>query len=194
MDHAEPRLAPLGDIEMSPEQEALLGNTLTGRRENAALVMVRHADRYPSFIGFSEAILMKNALPALEREWVVVRTCHLCAGAYPLRQHTKLAKHFGASEEDVARILAGPDAAGLDDFHSALLRGVDEYVRDHMVSDSTWAVLRCDLSDEQLIDYLLLIGWYATISSTYNSLRVPLNFAPREPIRVANAGKSEESR
>jgi len=161
MDQNTPRLPPLADSDLSSRQEALLGDTLTGRRENAARVMVRHPERYAPFITFSGNILLNSTLAELDREWVVVRTCHLCRGAYPIKQHLKLLKHYGASEDDIALILSGPDSPGLSEFQ-----------------DATWHVLRGHFSDEQLIDYALLIGWYVTISSTYNTLRVPFNQRP----------------
>lgn len=56
---------------------------------------------------------------------------------------------------------------------AALLRAVDE-LHDHAdVGDETWASLEATFTTEQILDALLLAGWYHAISFAANAARVP---------------------
>lgn len=166
-------LPPLSDEELTEQQRGFLANAPIGPSAYATRVMIRHPARYPVFADYAREILLESTLPATERQLIILRTCHLCDGQYGIQQHRKLAKRVGVPPEEIEQVFSGPGAF-VCARKAALLVGVDEYVRDNAISAEVFAVLRGIYSDAQMIDYLLLIGWYITISSTYNSLKIPL--------------------
>jgi hypothetical protein len=62
----------------------------------------------------------------------------------------------------------------------ALLRAVDELHDTSRVSDACWNALSARFERDQLLDLLLLTGWYHAISYAANGTRVDLEpGAPR---------------
>src|SRR5579864_3044840 len=90
-------------------------------------------------------------------------------------EHVIVGKRFGLTSEDIARVIEGPDAAGLDEHGSAVLRAVDELHGDAMISDATWHTLAKRLDARQLIELPIIVGQYQTVAYYQNSLRLRLH-------------------
>ena len=90
---------------------------------------------------FGNHVLGKSTLPARERELVILRIGWLCRSGYEWGQHVAIGKAAGLSDEEIARIPKGADAAGWSAADRALLRATDELHGDAFISDATWAEL-----------------------------------------------------
>jgi alkylhydroperoxidase family enzyme len=63
-----------------------------------------------------------------------------------------------------------------------LLTAVDELYDEATWSTATWSVLRDRYDDAQVIELLLLVGWYRTLSTVINALEIPLeSWGARSP-------------
>jgi alkylhydroperoxidase family enzyme len=91
---------------------------------------------------------------------------------YEWEQHVVLGRDAGLSDDDIARIAEGPDAPGWSAFDAAMLRAVDELVRDAMIADATWGVLAESLDRQQLMDLVFTVGQYNLVSMALNSFGV----------------------
>ena len=60
------------------------------------------------------------------------------------------------------------------DADRALLRATDELMRDHFVSDATWAALCEHWSEEQRIDLVFAVGQYCMVSMALNTFGVQI--------------------
>ena len=78
---------------------------------------------------------------------------------------------MGLTEDEVAR-LAREGAEGWSADDAALVAMVDELVTDDAVSDLTWASLAQRWEEQQLIELLVLAGFYRMVSGFLNSVRV----------------------
>ena len=78
----------------------------------------------------------------------------------------------GLSDEEIARIPKGADAAGWSAADRALLRATDELHGDAFISDATWPELATSLSTQQLMDLVFTIGQYNLVSMALNSFGV----------------------
>ena len=65
-------------------------------------------------------------------------------------------------------------AAGRTERDRLLIRLVDELHDSADVRDSLWRDLRGEFAEVQLLDLLMLCGWYHAISFTARAARVPL--------------------
>ena len=112
-----------------------------------------------------------------EREVVIDRTCARCGCEYEWGVHVAFFGARAGLDEDQIRSLThgGPDdpcwESGRD---RLLLRFVDELHETGDVSDGLWATLHREFDDAQLLDLLLLCGWYHAISFTARAARVAL--------------------
>lgn len=116
-----------------------------------------------------------STLSRRDRELGILRIGVLRRSEYELAQHRDFNLEDGVlSEEEMRRVVEGPAAEGWDELDAALLRAVDEMHDDAFISDATWSVLSGAWSDEQLMDFIVLIGRYWMVSTMLNSLGVQL--------------------
>ena len=69
--------------------------------------------------------------------------------------------------------LARPHPGGAQ-HEAAILRGVEELLSDHALSDATWEALASQWSDAQLIEFPMMVGQYVANAFVQNALRVAL--------------------
>jgi alkylhydroperoxidase family enzyme len=122
------------------------------------------------------------SLPMRARELVIDRVTARCGCEYEWGVHLAFfADRVGLTADQRRSITHGtPDDACWSAAEASLLRAVDELHERADVSDTTWSELTSWLADEQLLDLLLLAGWYHAISYAANAARVPLeDGAPR---------------
>jgi len=182
-----PRIAPL-EPPYTPEQDALLKKITPPAAPNVlALFRVLAvntglAERLPSWGGH---LLGRSASLSLrDREVVINRVCARCGAEYEWGVHVSaFGRAAGFSDADNAAI-ADPASggAGLAERDRLLLRLVDELHDSSTVSDALWEELASVWSAAQLVELLMLAGWYHAISYVCNAARVPLEtWAARWP-------------
>jgi alkylhydroperoxidase family enzyme len=139
------------------------------------LTMLHHADLFALHTDVGLQLLARGALSFREREFAVLRIAWLCQAPYEWGEHVMVGKRFGLTSDDIARVINGPDAEGLDEHESAILRAVDELHGDAMISDATWRTLAKRLDERQLIELPIIVGQYQTVAYYQNSLRLRLH-------------------
>jgi 4-carboxymuconolactone decarboxylase len=165
-----PRIAPLPPEERDDRQRELVD--ALGQDLNIFTTLLRHPRLFKRWSQFG-GVLLTGQLPARDRELLILRTGHLCAAPYELHQHARIASEVGITDDEQARVAAGPDA-GWDDFDAALLRAADELHHDSRITDATWAVLASRYDERQLIEVCMVVGQYHLVSFTLNSLGVEI--------------------
>jgi alkylhydroperoxidase family enzyme len=111
------------------------------------------------------------------RELIILRVGALSDSAYERMQHLPPARKAGWSDADISAIETG-QSDHLDPADNALLRFVDECVRDVRVSNLTFAEIRKFLSDQDIAEATLLIGYYMMTARFLETLKVDLDDAP----------------
>ncbi len=169
-----PRISPLKDEQMSAEQREALAPMYAegGPVLNIFRTLVHAPKALARFQQWGAYVLSRrNSLPAREREIVILRVGYLCKSGYEFAQHTRIALREGLSADDIARVKAGADA-GWSDADASLIRAADELVRDHFVSDATWAALGRHFDDKQRMDVVFTVGQYTQVSMFLNTFGV----------------------
>jgi len=170
----EPRVAPLADSELDGEARALIDGMrdLGGEAANIFRTLARHPKLLKRWLVFGNHILAKSTLDPREREIAILRVGYRCRSIYEWTQHVRIGRQTGLSDAEIARIGAGPDAAGWSEFDAAILRATDELHDDAMIGDATWKQLSERYSTEQIMDLIFTVGQYHTVSMALNSLGV----------------------
>ncbi|WP_126176068.1 carboxymuconolactone decarboxylase family protein [Tsuneonella rigui] len=171
-----PRVAPLDPAALSQEQaEALAPVTREGARPlNIFLTFARAPEALTRFLAWGNYILSrKNTLDPRRREIAILRTGWNCRSGYEFAQHERIGLASGMSEAEVAGTMEGPHAKCWDDLDRAIVTACDELVRDHFVSDATWAAL-APLGDKGRMDLVFTVGQYTQVSMMLNSFGVQL--------------------
>ena len=141
--------------------------------------MLRHPELFALHTDVGLQLLARGALSLRDRELAVLRIAWLCQAPYEWGEHVMVGRRFGLTGEDIARVIEGPRAEGLDPHESAILRAVDELHGDAMISDATWDTLASRLDERQLIELPIIVGQYQTVAYYQNSLRLRLHTGNR---------------
>lgn len=171
-----PRIAPLADADMNADhREALAAQFGRGKVYNIFRTLARAPDAYRGFMRWGGYILSdKNSLAPREREIVILRAGFNWKSGYEWAQHVRIGKQCGLTDDEIARIKAGPDAPGWSAIDAALLRATDELTADAFITDKTWAQLS-SLSEKQRMDLVMTVGQYTQVSMMLNAFGVQLD-------------------
>jgi alkylhydroperoxidase family enzyme len=145
---------------------------------NIFTTLGRHRRLFRRWLWFAGALMPGGCLPRTDTELMILRTAHNCASDYEWRAHENLARSAGLTAHQIQQVRAGPDAAGLSERQRLLVRATDELHGDRVLSDETWAELRGQLSDAELIELCMLVGHYEMLAMTLNSLGVQRDAPP----------------
>lgn len=118
-------------------------------------------------------LLTEGTLPARERELVILRTGWRCGSEYEFGQHTVIGRSAGLSDDEIER-LADAGSGAWEEGDRALVAFVDELCGTECVSDATWQALRTRWSDAELLELLMLAGFYRMVSGLLISVGVAL--------------------
>ncbi|MEQ1863289.1 MAG: carboxymuconolactone decarboxylase family protein [Micropepsaceae bacterium] len=132
-------------------------------------------------------LLDKGPLGLREREIMIDRTCARCGSEYEWGVHIAFfAKRAALSNEQIAGTVAPEiDAALWSESDRLILKLADELHEASTISDELWAELSGTFSDEQILELILLSGFYHTVAYLTNGLRLPLEgFGLRFPERT----------
>ncbi|HET6296455.1 MAG TPA: carboxymuconolactone decarboxylase family protein [Kribbella sp.] len=126
----------------------------------------------------ASGLLNKGSLPARDRELVISRTTARAGAEYEWGVHAVIyGPQLGLGQEVFDAIAGGGE---VDD--SLLMTAVDELYDTAMLSEITWQRLRDRYDDAQLVELILLTGWYRTLSTLINAAEIPLeSWAARFP-------------
>jgi alkylhydroperoxidase family enzyme len=168
-----PRIPPLPADERDEQAQELLGGvgTPTFPASNIFDTLVRHPGLFRKWLPFGGKLLA-GKLPARDRELLILRTGWHCRSEYEWGQHVLIARRAGITDEEIAQVTHGPDAAGWNDFERALLTAADELHGDACITDATWAALAERYDERQMIEVPMLVGHYHMVAFTLNSLGV----------------------
>jgi len=169
-----PRIAPLADDELDADQRAAL--EAAGSKLNIIRTLARAPKALTRFLEWGSYILSKrNALPAREREIVILRTGFLCKSGYEFTQHTRIGLACGLTEAEIAAIKIGADAKTWNDADRALIQACDELHARQFISDAAWAALMRSFDQKQCMDVVFTAGQYTQVSMMLNTFGVQLD-------------------
>ena len=128
--------------------------------------MLANADTlFRPFLGLGGAILGSMKLDARARELVILHVGRLSRGEYEWVQHVPIAQAVGATADEIAALeRSDTSAACFSDRDKAVLAFTTEVVRDVKVADGTFAAVKRHLDSREIVELILTIGYYMTIS------------------------------
>lgn len=129
------------------------------------------------------ALSKSLSLSMRDREIIIDRTCARCGCEYEWGVHIAFfADRVKLTSEQIRSLALGSasDSCWTDERDQLLVRAVDA-LHDHSdIDDQLWVTMATVFTEQQLLDLLLLSGWYHAISFSARGARVPLEAgAPR---------------
>ncbi|MCY1018579.1 carboxymuconolactone decarboxylase family protein [Pyxidicoccus sp. MSG2] len=129
-------------------------------------------------------LLDKGSVSLRERELVIDRTCWRCGSEYEWGVHVAFfGERVRLTPEEVHGLCTEDvEATPFSPRERLLLRLCDALHASATVPDALWTELAREWSEAQLLELLVLAGYYHAISFVTNALRLPLeSFAARFP-------------
>ncbi|MFL6061879.1 MAG: carboxylating nicotinate-nucleotide diphosphorylase [Marmoricola sp.] len=126
------------------------------------------------------------SLSMRDREILIDRTCARCGCEYEWGVHIAFfAERVGFSSEQVTSLTHGSpsDPCWSSTRDRLLVRAADALHDDSTISEPSWELLSVEFSEAELLDILMLCGWYHAISFAANAAGVPLE--PSAPTFVS---------
>ncbi len=172
-----PRIDPVAAEDIDGELAEILAGALThdGTPLNIFGVLGRHPKLLKRFNLLGGFLLNKGLLPEREREIVILRVGWNAQAVYEFGQHTIIGKRSGLTDDEITALTADPEAHGWSADDRALIGLADDLAADDCVSDATWSALSARWSDSELVELLVLAGFYRLVSGFLNSAGVQLD-------------------
>lgn len=120
------------------------------------------------------SLLDRGPLSLRAREIVIDRTCALAGCEYEWGVHiTIFAKAAGLTRDQVAATVSGA-RDGWSPAEQALLDAAQALHDRATLDESEWTALRAHYEEDEVLEVLLLCGFYRTVAYVANSLALPL--------------------
>jgi len=173
------RLAPLEEHEWSPITRArLLDSWLPAgqappKPSSVRATLARHEELFAAWDPFGAAIF-NGALPARDREVLILRTAWITQCRVQWAYHEAPAARAGLTATDIDAIVDGPNSPDLAPWDRVLVGVVDQLRERGTIDDATWEQLTARYTTEQLIEVPMIAGHYLMIAYAVNSFGTPV--------------------
>ena len=137
-------------------------------------VLERHPELASRMRALGAGLLVHGRLSDADRELVIARVTARSGCAYEWGVHmATYAETAGLTPRQVALTATGePGDPAWSVRQAALLRAVDELHDTAHVSDAAWSGPREHLDEPEVLELLVLAGWYRTIAYVANGARI----------------------
>lgn len=125
-----------------------------------------HAETcFRPLLALGTAILGATRLDPRWRELAILRVAALSGARYEWTQHVAIALAVGVSRDRIEAIERGElESPVFDEVERRVLRFTTELVRDVRVSDPTFVAVRERLSDREIVELVLAVGYYMMVA------------------------------
>jgi alkylhydroperoxidase family enzyme len=190
-----PRIAPLAepcDPDLAMKLEAMMPPGVP------PLILFRTLARNPRVLEKIRLgnLLDRGSLARRDRELVILRTTARCGSEYEWGVHVDFfAQRVGLTQPEIAASVdSDPDDPVWSAKDRSTVRLVDELHETSKISDGLWDLLRHHWSEEQLVELVVLVGFYHTISFATNAFLLPLEeHAARFPLEPGGVAPERTS-
>lgn len=132
-----------------------------GSATNIISVMANHPPLGKVYNIWGKHLLMNNSLTTRQLEIMVLRIAKLIDNPYEWHNHVGYAINAGITPEEIEAIRDYPENKGnWTELEETIIIGIDELLKDNVVSDATWERLSQDFSRQQMMDYVFTVGHY----------------------------------
>jgi alkylhydroperoxidase family enzyme len=131
---------------------------------NIFRMMAHSGKMLDRFTSLGTHILGRTELDDVLREIAIIRVGVLSKASYEVYQHERIGRQIGMSDDLIAAIHEGPNAAAFDEMQALVMQYTDDVVKNVRASDATFNPLSDRLSHKEMQELTLTIGYYMMVS------------------------------
>jgi 4-carboxymuconolactone decarboxylase len=173
----EPRIAPL-EPPYTPKIAVLLAKWMPPGAESEPLALFRtlavHDELASRMRPLGAGILGHGRLEPRDREILIHRTCARAGAEYEWGVHAlAFGKPLGLTDEQLVATVNGyADDPAWSEADASLVAAADELHDDARISDALWRRLAERFRDDQLLELVIVAGWYRLLSYVINAVGI----------------------
>jgi alkylhydroperoxidase family enzyme len=133
---------------------------------NVFKALARLGGIFMPYLLFLRQILTKGRISRADKERIILRVAWRVGCVYEWGHHVHMAAELGIRNEEI-RSLAQPESASWDRRLRTFVEAADELVDQRLLSDETWGQLREQLSDDQAVEFCMLVGHYVMVAGDH---------------------------
>jgi 4-carboxymuconolactone decarboxylase len=164
---------------VSIDESARLGEKLGIDRPVATLNVFRALLNSPSatagVYGVVNALMFHNKVAARTRELIILRIGWRTGSEYVFCKHVSFSHEFGISEEEILGVRDPQRCHAYSETDRAVLHLADELHEHAEVTRSTWAVLEQAFTSDELVEILLIAGFWRMVAGFVKSAKISLD-------------------
>ena len=119
-------------------------------------------------------LLLKGQLSPKLRELAILRVGVLAKANYEWTKHVPMAMVAGVTQEQIDSLPEWVNSREFNEQERAVLRYTDEVSQDIRASDDTFSKIREFLTEREIIELTVTIGYYGMVCRTLESLQIEL--------------------
>ena len=127
------------------------------------------------FYGLVNALLFHNKVAGRTRELIILRIGWRTGSEYVFCQHVRASRELGIPDEDILGVRDPQHCHAYSKTDHAVLNLADELYEHAEVTRSTWAVLEKAFSSEELVELLLVGGFWRMAAGFVKSAKIQLD-------------------
>jgi alkylhydroperoxidase family enzyme len=164
---------------VSIDEAARLGEKLGIDRSFATSNVFRGLLNSPAatagFYGLASALLFHNKVASRTRELIILRIAWLTGAEYVFCIHVASSRELGIPHEEILGVRDPQRCHAYSKTDLAVLQFADELHEHSQVTRSTWAVLNEAFSSEELVELLLIGGFWRMAAGFVKSAQITLD-------------------
>jgi alkylhydroperoxidase family enzyme len=163
------RLPYLEPDDVAPEYRDMLK-----RNTNLHKLLVNSPDMARAFSGIGSYIRFKSKLNPRLRELAILQVGWLEKSEYEFTHHVKIGKEFGVTDEDISAMMVETEGiqSRLEPLARAILKGAREMTKELEMSMTTFAEIKKQLSNEEMVDLVLTIAFYNAVVRVLATMKI----------------------
>lgn len=165
---------------LSIDESARLGEKLGIDRawfatSNVCRGLLHSPSAAAGFYGVLNALLFHNQVAARTRELIILRIGWRTGSEYVFCNHVRFSRELGIPDEEILGVRDPQRCHTYSRTDHAVLHLADELHEHAQVTRSTWAVLEKAFSSEELVELLLIGGFWRMAAGFVKSAKIPLD-------------------
>jgi 4-carboxymuconolactone decarboxylase len=183
------RMQELEPGRLNDEQRAFLARWTTGAFKDGdqnpvLLTLAHHPQLADLFSQLNIHLLLTSSLPVKQRQIAIMRTAWICKATYMWSSHLATSVSFGLSPDMFAPLQVGAQDPYFSPFEKTVIAATEQLVAAQKIEDESWAALRAEWNEQQMLDFMFTVGIYVTVAGVMRSTGVQ-----RRPDLLALAAK-----
>ena len=173
---AQDRMPPLPTQQLTEQQAQALADFVAARGQPTGPwnVLLRSPELMKRTRGLSDYLRFESVLPGYLRELAILMTARQWGQSYEWNAHYPLGLDEGLSAELMQAIAEGRRPEAMVEEEAILYDFCLELLRNHGVSDATYARAVERFGEQGVVETVSLAGYYTMIAMILNTARTPL--------------------